>query len=79
MKIQFASDFALGVPWQLAVSEVQPPHGREGRHPGHGRFYLGLAIHIKILQATELEQYVAPFVMENLKSSSERGLLHCTF
>ena len=34
---------------------------------GIGRFYLGLANHIKILQAPELEQYVATFVKENLK------------
>ena len=34
---------------------------------GIGRFYLGLANHIKILQAPELEQYVAAFVKENLK------------
>ena len=33
---------------------------------GIGRFYLGLANHIKILQAPELEQYVATFVKENL-------------
>jgi len=36
---------------------------------GIGRFYLGLANHIKILQAPELEQYVATFVKENLKFS----------
>jgi len=34
---------------------------------GVGRFYMGLANHIKILQAPELEQYVATFVMENLQ------------
>ena len=33
---------------------------------GIGRFYLGLANHIKILQAPELENYVATFVNENL-------------
>ena len=36
---------------------------------GIGRFYLGLANHIRILQAPELEQYVATFVKENLKFS----------
>ena len=34
---------------------------------GIGRFYLGLANHIKILQAPELEKYVATFVKENLQ------------
>ena len=34
---------------------------------GVGRFYLGFANHIKILQAPELEQYVATFVKENLQ------------
>jgi|GEM_PF-6017882 hypothetical protein len=34
---------------------------------GIGGFYLGLANHIKILQAPELEQYVATFVKENLQ------------
>ena len=33
-----------------------------------GRFYLGLANHIKILHAPEPEQYEATFVKENLKS-----------
>ena len=36
---------------------------------GIGRFYLGLANHIKILNAHELEQYVATFVKENLHFS----------
>ena len=35
---------------------------------GIGRFYLGLANHIKILQAPELEKYVAAFVKENLQA-----------
>ena len=34
---------------------------------GIGRFYMGLANHIKILQAPELEQYVVAFAKENLK------------
>ena len=34
---------------------------------GLGRFYLGLANHIKILHCPELEQYVATFVKENLR------------
>jgi len=34
---------------------------------GIGRFYLDLANHIKILQAPELEQYVATFVKESLQ------------
>lgn len=34
---------------------------------GIGGFYLGLANHIKILQAPELEKYVATFVKENLQ------------
>jgi hypothetical protein len=34
---------------------------------GIGRFYLGLANHIKILQAPELEKYVATFVKENFQ------------
>jgi len=33
---------------------------------GIGRFYLGLANHINILQAPELEKYVATFVKDNL-------------
>ena len=34
---------------------------------GIGRFYLGLANHIKILQAPELEKFIASFVKDNLK------------
>ena len=34
---------------------------------GIGRFYLGLANHIKILQCPELERYVVAFVKENLQ------------
>lgn len=34
---------------------------------GLGRFYLGIANHIKILECSELEQYVSTFVKENLK------------
>ena len=34
---------------------------------GVARFYIGLANHIKILQAPELEQYVATFVNDNLQ------------
>ena len=36
---------------------------------GIGGFYLGLANHIKILQAPELEQYVVAFAKENLISA----------
>ncbi len=34
---------------------------------GIGRFYLGLANHIKILQAPELEKFIASFVKDNLQ------------
>ena len=37
---------------------------------GIGRFYLGLANHIKILHAPELEQYVATFVKEFLSQAN---------
>jgi len=37
---------------------------------GIGRFYLGLANHIKILQAPELKQYVATFVKEFLSQAN---------
>ena len=36
---------------------------------GIGRFYLGLANHIKILKAPELEEYVDSFVKDNLKKT----------
>jgi hypothetical protein len=34
---------------------------------GFGRFYLGLANHIKILNAPELEQFVSTFANDNLQ------------
>ena len=34
---------------------------------GIGRFYLGLANHIKILQTPELEKFIASFVKDNLQ------------
>ena len=35
---------------------------------GLARFYIGLANHIKILKAPELEKFIASFVKENLQA-----------